>query len=122
MYNVCQIFLMEFYVHIYRLDSLMALGIIFSNPIISLGIEDRPARSNKISLVFPELPVCFDSDADTDEMLASDREITVFSEWCSMPECAGKQGCGNLVSKCHGYRDLGDLSLALGNLGIMHLH
>ncbi|XP_052219728.1 probable tubulin polyglutamylase ttll-15 isoform X8 [Dreissena polymorpha] len=35
-------------------------------------------------------------DADTDEMLASDREITVFSEWCSMPECAGKQGCGNL--------------------------
>jgi len=100
----------------------VALGIIFSNPIISLGIEDRPARSNKISLVFPELPVCFDSDADTDEMLASDQEITVFSEWCSTPECAGKQGCGNLVSRCHGYRDLGDLSLALGNLGIMHLH
>ncbi|XP_052219577.1 uncharacterized protein LOC127836947 isoform X6 [Dreissena polymorpha] len=29
-------------------------------------------------------------------MLASDQEITVFSEWCSTPECAGKQGCGNL--------------------------
>ncbi|XP_052769440.1 probable tubulin polyglutamylase ttll-15 [Mya arenaria] len=38
------------------------------------------------------------SDNDADEMLASDKEITVFSEWCSASECQGTTKCS--VTKC----------------------
>ncbi|WAR20619.1 TTL15-like protein [Mya arenaria] len=37
-------------------------------------------------------------DNDADEMLASDKEITVFSEWCSASECQGTTKCS--VTKC----------------------